>query len=113
MQAVGEEGLCAGPSGPCSSHAGGAWLQPLLGTQHTPRETIVWQTRIRLLNNRSQISWRTTLSVCIKESDSTVMLVLRVWGSRRDGIFLWIIFYTVLAEIVVLTMFLHKPKSSV
>ena len=83
---------------------------PLLETQHTPREIFVRQI-LHLLNNRSQINQSTVLSVYAKEFHSTVMLVLRVWERRKDGIFLCIIFYTVLVEIVVLTMFQCKPKS--
>lgn len=40
------------------------------------------------------------------------MLALRVRENRRDGIFLWVISYPVLVEIVVLTMSQCKAESS-
>lgn len=84
---------------------------PLREMQHTPNEIFLWQIQVRHLNNRSQINRSTVVSAYTKEFDSTMMLVLRVWERRKDGMFLWIIFYTVLVEIVVLMMFQCKPKS--
>lgn len=79
----------------------------LLETQHLAVRN--GHIPVHLLNNRNQINQSPILSVYTKELHSTVMLVL--WERRKDGIFLWIIFYTVLVEIVVLTMFQCKPKS--
>lgn len=82
---------------------------PLQEMQHMPNEIFFWQIQVRHLNNGSQINWSTVVSVYTKEFDSTMMLVLRVWERRKDG--MWIIFYTVLVEIVVLMMFQCKLKS--